>query len=216
MRNRATSSSASSSRWARASDRRPSAFTPGFTLFIAENHVEKSDSLAAILSQALPHALVLAALCGTASPALAQSAPSRIGFVTTERLMTESKMAKAADAKIQAEFSKRQKTTEEMLGKFKQMSEKFDTDAPRLTDIERTRRARELFDMEKDVQRMQREFTEDLMQRKSEERAAIATRAYKLIEQIAEQEKLDVVLQESIWTSSRIDLTDKVLKQLDK
>jgi outer membrane protein len=96
------------------------------------------------------------------------------------------------------------------------MSEKFDADAPRLTDIERTRRARELFDMEKDVQRMQREFTEDLMQRKSEERAAIATRAYKLIEQIAEQEKLDAVLQEAAWSSPRIDITDRILKLLDK
>jgi len=165
--------------------------------------------------KALPGTLLLAGLCA-APLAQAQNAPSRIGFVFTERLMTESKMAKAADAKIQAEFSKRQKTTEEMVTKFKQMSEKFDADAPRLTDIERTRRARELFDMEKDVQRMQREFQEDLMQRKSEERAAIATKAYKLIEQIAEQEKLDAVLQEAAWSSPRIDITDKILKQLDK
>jgi outer membrane protein len=165
--------------------------------------------------KALPGTLLLAALCA-APLAQAQMAPSRIGFVFTERLMTESKMAKAADAKIQAEFSKRQKTTEEMVAKFKQMSEKFDADAPRLTDIERTRRARELFDMEKDVQRMQREFQEDLFQRKSEERAAIAQKAYKLIEQIAEQEKLDAVLQEAAWSSPRIDITDKILKQLDK
>jgi len=165
--------------------------------------------------KALPGTLLLAALCA-APLAQAQNAPSRIGFVFTERLMTESKMAKAADAKIQAEFSKRQKTNEELVTRFKQMSEKFDADAPRLTDIERTRRARELFDMEKDVQRMNREFQEDLMQRKSEERAAIATKAFKLIEQIAEQEKLDAVLQEAAWSSPRIDITDKILKQLDK
>jgi outer membrane protein len=70
--------------------------------------------------------------------------------------------------------------------------------------------------MEKDVQRMQREFNEDLFQRKNEERAAIAQRASKLIEQVAEQEHLDVVLQESVWTSPRIDITDKILKLLDK
>ena len=87
----------------------------------------------AALPRVVPHALVLAALCACASLASAQTAPSRIGFVTTERLMTESKMAKAADAKIQAEFSKRQKTNEELMAKFKTMSEKFDADAPRLT-----------------------------------------------------------------------------------
>jgi outer membrane protein len=96
------------------------------------------------------------------------------------------------------------------------MSEKFDSEAAGLTDVERTRRARELLNMDKDVQRMQREFQEDLMQRKNEERAAIATRAYKIIEQVAEQEKLDAVLAEAAWFSPRIDITDKILKLLDK
>ena len=173
-------------------------------------------NLIASLPRSLPGALlILAAVVASAPMAHAQTT-GRIGFVFTERLMTESKMAKAADAKIQAEFSKRQKTTEEMVARFKQMSEKFDADAPRLTDIERTRRARELFDMEKDVQRMNREFTEDLMQRKGEERAAIAQKAFKIIEQIAEQEKLDAVLQEAAWSSPRIDITDKILKLMDK
>jgi len=165
----------------------------------------------------LPRSLVAAALCaGAMAHAHAQSAPSRIGFVYTERLMTESKAARQADEKIQAEFSKRQKQLEEMVKRYKTSREKFDEDAPKLNDIDRTRRTRELLDMEKDVQRMQREFNEDLIQRKNEERTAIAQRAFKLIEQVAEQEHLDVVLQESIWTSSRIDITDKILKLLDK
>jgi outer membrane protein len=103
-----------------------------------------------------------------------------------------------------------------MVKRYKSAREKFDEDAPKLNDIDRTRRTRELLDMEKDVQRMQREFNEDLFQRKNEERAAIASRASKLIEQVAEQEHLDVVLQESVWTSPRIDITDKILKLLDK
>jgi outer membrane protein len=162
-----------------------------------------------------PKHLALLALCAC-SLAQAQTAPSRIGYVFTERLMTESKLAKAADAKIEAEFSKRQKSIQDTLTRFKSMEAKFEADAPTLPELERTRRARELLDLEKDVQRTQREFREDLIQRKSEERAAIASKAYKLIEQIAEQEKLDIVLQESAWTSPRIDITDKILKQLDK
>jgi len=169
------------------------------------------------LIASLPRSLVITALCaGVFAQAHAQNAPSRIGFVYTERLMTESRMAKTADAKIEAEFSRRHKAVEEMIAKFKKASEKFDADAPRLSDLDRTRRARELFDMDKDVQRMQREFQEDLMQRKNEERAAIAQKAFKLIEQIAEQEKLDVVLHEAAWASPRVDITDKVLKLLDK
>jgi outer membrane protein len=166
----------------------------------------------------LPAALAALAMLATAPLAQAQSqmGTGRIGFVATERLMSESKMAKTADARIQAEFSKRQKVVEETVTKLKQMSEKFDSEAAGLNDVERTRRARELLNMEKDVQRMQREFQEDLMQRKNEERAAIATRAYKIVEQVAEQEKLDAVLAEAAWSSPRIDITDKVLKLLDK
>lgn len=165
----------------------------------------------------LPRNLVLAAVCaGAMASSHAQSTPSRIGFVYTERLMTESKLAKVADEKIQGEFSKRQKQVDEMIKRYKSSREKFDEDAPKLSDADRVRRTRELLDMEKDVQRMQREFNEDLIQRKNEERTAIAQKAFKLIEQVAEQEHLDVVLQESVWTSPRIDITDKILKLLDK
>ncbi|WP_296948937.1 OmpH family outer membrane protein [uncultured Massilia sp.] len=172
----------------------------------------------ASLPAKLSTALVLAAVCaGVMAQAHAQQATTgRIGFVYTERLMSESRLAKQADEKIQAEFSKRQAQVDDMIKRYKSNREKFDGDAPKLNDIERTRRTRELLDMEKDVQRMQREFNEDLIQRKNEERSAIAQRAYKLIEQVAEQEHLDVVLQESIWTNPRIDITDKILKLLDK
>jgi len=165
----------------------------------------------------LPRSLVLALLCaGAMAQASAQTGTSRIGFVYTERLMTESKLAKAADAKLQSEFSKRQKQLDDAVQKYKVSREKFDDEAPKLSDVDRTKRTRELLDMEKDVQRMQREYNEDLFQRKNEERAAIAQKAYKLIEQVAEQEHLDVVLQEAIWTSPRIDITDRILKLLDK
>ena len=165
----------------------------------------------------LPGSLVLALVCaGAMAQASAQSSLGRIGFVYTERLMTESKLAKAANAKLQSEFSKRQKQVDDMLQRYKQSREKFDEEAPKLSDVDRTRRTRELLDMEKDVQRMQREYNEDLFQRKNEERAAIAQKAYKLIEQVAEQEHLDVVLQEAVWTSPRIDITDRILKLLDK
>ncbi|MBW8899737.1 MAG: OmpH family outer membrane protein [Massilia sp.] len=165
----------------------------------------------------LPGSVVLALVCaGAMAQASAQSLAGRIGFVYTERLMTESKLAKAADAKLQSEFSKRQKQVDDMLQRYKQSREKFDEEAPKLSDVDRTRRTRELLDMEKDVQRMQREYNEDLFQRKNEERAAIAQKAYKLIEQVAEQEHLDVVLQEAVWSSPRIDITDRILKLLDK
>ena len=164
--------------------------------------------------------LALALVVGFAGAAQAQ-APSpqynaRIGWISTERLFTESNLAKKADARIEEEFSKRQKAIQEQIANFKSLSEKFDADSPKLADAERTRRARELMDMEKDLQRKQREFREDLTQRKSEERANISQKAYQLVQQIAREENLDIVLHDSVWFSPRIDITDKILKQLDK
>ncbi|MES2148861.1 MAG: OmpH family outer membrane protein [Pseudomonadota bacterium] len=159
--------------------------------------------------------IVLAALC--ACPLVqAQMAPSRIGYVATERLYSDSKLAKIADAKIVAEFTKRQKNIDDTAARWKALSQKYEADAPALGEPERTRRTRELIDLESEVQRMNREFREDLLQRKNEERAIIGQKAYKVIEQIAEQEHLDIVVQEVAWFSARIDITDKILKQLDK
>jgi outer membrane protein len=168
------------------------------------------------VTASLPKVLAVLAFCACSAAQAQNNAPSRIGFVFTERLMTESKLAKTADARIEAEFSKRQKAIKDMLARLKSMSEKFDADSANLVEPERTKRYREVAELEKDVQRTQREFNEDLLQRKSEERANIAQKAYKLIELIAEQEHLDVVLQESAWSSPRIDITDKIIKLLDK
>jgi outer membrane protein len=140
----------------------------------------------------------------------------RIGFVYTERLMTESKLAKVADEKIQAEFSKRQKQVDEMVKRYKEMPREV---RRRRAQAERhrphpphARAARHGKGRAAHAARVQRR--PDPAQ--GEERAAIAQKAFKLIEQVAEQEKLDVVLQESAWTSPRIDITDKILKLLDK
>ena len=161
--------------------------------------------------------LALLALCACAlAPAQAQMQGSRVAYVATERLTTESKLAKAAETKIEAEFSKRDKAIQDQIALVKTLEKKFEVDAPSLNEAERTRRTRELLDMDKDLQRKQREFREDLMQRKNEERANIAQKAYKIIEQIAAEERIDVVLYEAGWFNPRIDITDKILKQLDK
>ena len=39
-------------------------------------------------------------------------------------------------------------------------------------------------------------------------------RANRVINQIAESEKFDLILQEAVYASSKIDITDKVLKAL--
>ncbi len=85
-----------------------------------------------------------------------------------------------------------------------------------LSDAERAKRQRELAEMDKDFQRRQREFREDLNQRRNEELAIVLEKANKVIKQLAEAEKYDIVFQEAVYFSPRVDITDKVLKALNK
>ena len=140
----------------------------------------------------------------------------KIGIVQSERIMREAPQIKAAEAKIEQEFSKRGKELEETAARLKAMSEKLDKDAAILPESDRVKRQRDLIDLDKDFQRKREIFREDLAQRKNEELSVVLERVNKVIRQISEAEKYDLVLQEAIYFSPRIDITDKVLKALSK
>lgn len=153
-------------------------------------------------------------LFGAVQSASAQE-NSKIGFVSLDRILRDSVPAKAAQTKLEAEFSKRQKDLQDTGGRLKASADKFDKDSPVLSESDRTRRQRELADLDKDFQRRQREFNEDINQRKNEELAAVVDRANKVIRQIAEGEKFDIVFQDAVYVNPKIDITEKVLKSLN-
>jgi len=149
----------------------------------------------------------------SASGAWAQE-PLKIGYVNADRLTRDSAPAKAAQAKLEAEFGKREKELTELANKLKAAADKLDKEGPTLAESERARRQRELVEQDRDLTRKRREFQEDLGQRRNEELAAIVERANRVIRQIFEQEKFDLIVQEAIMASARIDITDKVIKAL--
>ncbi|CAJ0812187.1 MULTISPECIES: OmpH family outer membrane protein [Ralstonia] len=148
-----------------------------------------------------------------ALPVAAQEA--RIAAVNSERILRDSQPAKAAQAKLEAEFAKRDRDLQDTAAKLKAMSDKLDKDSAVLADADRTRRQRELSDLDRDFQRKQREFREDLNQRRNEELAQVLERANRVIRSIAEQRKYDLIVQEAVYVNPRIDITDDVLKALN-
>lgn len=147
---------------------------------------------------------------------MAQAQDSRIAWLSTERIYSESKLAKLAGEKLAEEFKAREKAVQELGVRFKAITDKLEKELSTLSEPERARRQREYFDLDKELQRRQREFREDLNQRTNEERAAISDKATRIIKQMAQVEGFDIVLQDAVWASPRIDITDKVLKALDK
>ena len=150
------------------------------------------------------------------APVQAQTSASRIAWLSPERIYNESKLAKLAGEKLAEEFKSREKAMQDMASRLKTASEKLDKDGPALAEPERIKRQRDVFELDKEYQRRQREFREDLSQRTNEERQAISDRATKIIRQMANVEGFDIVLQDAVWASPRIDITDKVLAALDK
>jgi outer membrane protein len=145
--------------------------------------------------------LVLAAMPATAADA-------KVGFVSTDRVLRDSVPAKAAQKKLETEFASKEKELQELVARLRGLSEKLERDAPTMAESE-------IADMERDLQRRQREFREDLNQRRNEELAAVVERANKAIRQIAEAEKYDLIFQEAVFASPRIDITDKVIRALN-
>ncbi len=158
---------------------------------------------------------IAAALSLIAASAAVRADELKIGFVSTERIMRESVAAKAAEARLTQEFAKRDKDLQELGAKLKATADKLDKDSPVLSEAERARQQRDLQDMDREFQRRRREFQEDLNQRKNEELQSLLERAQRIVRQLAEQEKYDVILQDAVYVGPRADVTDKVLKTLD-
>ena len=148
-----------------------------------------------------------------AASAMAQD--SRVGYINTQRITAESAPAKAAQAKLEQEFSKRQKDLSDLQLSLKSFSEKFERDAPTLTESQRASRQKEFAEQSRDFQRRQREFQEDLNGRRNEELQQVLDKANRAVKQVAESEKYDLVVQEVVYSNAKHDITEKVLKILN-
>lgn len=149
------------------------------------------------------------------APVAASAQATKIGFVNTERILRDSKFAVESQKKLEKDFAKRQKDLEDTAAKVRAEAAKLDKDSITLSEAEKTRRQRDLSEMDRDFQRKRREFDEDLAQRKSQVVGELVERANKIIRSIAEKEGYDIIFQEAVYANKRIDITDQVLTSLD-
>jgi outer membrane protein len=158
----------------------------------------------------LAAAAFLAIACGAAA-----AADYKIGFVNTERLFREATPAKRAQQKLEKEFANRDGELGKLAKQVRDLQAALDKDGATLSEQDRRNKERDLANLTRDMQRAQREFREDLNLRRNEELASIQERANKVIQQIAEAEKFDLILQDPVvFASQRIDITEKVIKAL--
>ena len=139
----------------------------------------------------------------------------KVGIVNLDRIFREANSAKAAQAKLEQEFGKREKEINDVAAQLKSASEKFEREAPTLSESQRNTRQKQLVDQDRDFQRKRREFQEDLNARKNEELQTVIERANRVVKTLAETEKYDLIVQEAVYVNPKHDITDKVLRLLN-
>ena len=157
--------------------------------------------------------IILAAVLAAAALA-ANAAELKIGFVNTERVFREAAPAKRAQQKLEREFAARNAELSKLEKQGRDLQAELERDNVTMPEAARREKERQLADISRDFQRKQREIREDLNLRRNEELASVQERATRVINQIAEQEHYDLIVQEAVFASSRIDITDKVIKAL--
>lgn len=158
-------------------------------------------------------AAVMLGLHVLAAPALAQE--FRLGFVSLDRIIKEALPAKAAQAKLEQEFSKREKELQAQGADIKKKAEELERDAPAMSESQRAARQRQLAEMDRDFQRKRREFQEDLNARRNEELQKVFDAANRVVRQVADAEKYDLILQEAVYVNAKHDITKKVIDALN-
>ena len=159
-------------------------------------------------------ATLMVALSFVLPAAQASAAELKVGYVNTQRIFRDAPTAVKAQKRIEAEFSKRDQDLQRMAKQLQGLQETLEKNSVTMSESERRGKEKELNDLSREFQRRQREFREDLNLRQNEENAAIIEKANKAIKQLAENEKFDLIVQDVVWVSPRLDVTDKIIKAL--
>jgi outer membrane protein len=145
-----------------------------------------------------------------------EAAEIKIGFVDVERIRRESAPAERASKQLEKEFAPRAQELQRREAQLKTAQGNLEKEAMTMSESDRRAREQELARLSVDYQRMQREYREDLNLRRNQELGSLFERADRVIKRIANEEKYDLILQEAVFRSPRIDITDKVLKALSE
>jgi len=152
-----------------------------------------------------------------ASPIYA--ADYKIGYVDLSKILNESPAAKAAQKKLEQEFTPRNKQLEAQAKKLNAKREKLQKEAEIMSGDQIESLKRKIVKSERDLQRDAKEAQEDFKLRRRDELGKIENRLKEVILSVAESGKYDMIFTNSDVTyasdKSGINITAKVLKKFN-
>jgi len=145
------------------------------------------------------------------------AAELKIGFVNAARVLEEAPQADAARARLEKEFSPRDKKLVDAQKKVRKLEEKLTRDGAIMSETERRKLERDILSQQRELKRGQEEFREDLNIRRNEAFDTLRLRVFEVINDIAKAEKYDLVISDGVvYANDRTDITGKVVEQLKK
>ncbi|MFM9983048.1 MAG: OmpH family outer membrane protein [Burkholderiales bacterium] len=168
------------------------------------------------MNRTILSALACAAMLSfAASPAGAQTPGlNRIGVVNPDRILSESVPALRAQERIKAEFAKREGELAGMASQLQRLQAELERDGITMAQLDRQRKERAFNDLNQEFQKKKRSFEEDLEERRNTAMQEVSEQADRVIRQVAQQEKFDIIMREAVFASPRVDITDKVIEAL--
>lgn len=147
----------------------------------------------------------------------ADSAELKVGYVQVEKILQDAPQTAESGKKLEREFGARSQELDKMAKQIKDLEASLDKDGLTLSDSDRRSKERDAQNIKVEFQRKQRELREDINLRKNEELASLQDRINKAVQAVAKAESYDLVMYSGVaYAADKIDITDKVLKQLGK
>ena len=146
--------------------------------------------------------------------ALPAMADVKLGYINTERIYREAAPAEAAQKRLEAEFAPQEGALKQMAERARKVKQALD--GGKLGGAERRQREKELAQIERDFQARNRELRDSFTVRRNEEFASVLERANAVVLDIAKQDGYDLIVQEAVYINPKYDLTDRIIKALDR
>lgn len=155
-------------------------------------------------------ALGLFALASTGTA----SAEVKIAAIKSADLILKSPQFKTGQDKMKAEFDKRGKDLEADAKKFQTDVEKFKKEADILAPADRAKQEKDLSGRQLDLRYKQDELQKDVQNRDRQLTQEMQAKIKDVITAVAKEKGYDLVVQDPVFATEAVDITEVVLKKL--
>ena len=146
----------------------------------------------------------------------AQNTNLKVGVVNVEQLLAQAPQSKEVNDKLQTEFGPRQRDIAAKRQALQTQSETFQRDAPVMGEEERLNLERQIRDGQRELQRTENEYLEDVNIRRNEELGKLQRALLQQVQAYARTEQYDLVVADVLYFSTAVDITAAVLAALQK